>query len=78
MTGDVRRTYYGLMQTRAGLTAIGQALAQIEELTWVVQQYVERQVALESDSDVGADGARACKDTRAWSCATRNRASRSA
>jgi len=49
VTGDVRRTYYGLMQTRAGLTAIGQALAQIEELTRVVEQYVERQVALESD-----------------------------
>jgi outer membrane protein len=49
VTGDVRRTYYGLIQTRAGLVAVGQALAQIEELTRVVEQYVQRQVALDSD-----------------------------
>ena len=49
IVGDVRRTYYGLLQTRAGLVAIGQALAQIEELERVVGQYVERQVALEAE-----------------------------
>lgn len=49
LVGDVKRTYYGLQQTRAGLTAVQQALAQLEELERVVGQYVEQQVALRSD-----------------------------
>jgi outer membrane protein TolC len=49
LVADVRRAYYGLQQTSAGLAALREALAQLEELERVVAQYVEQQVALPAD-----------------------------
>jgi outer membrane protein len=49
LVGDVRRAYYGLQQTAAGLAALHDALAQLEELERVVAQYVDQQVALPED-----------------------------
>jgi outer membrane protein len=49
LVADVRRAYYGLQQTAAGLAALREALAQLEELDRVVANYVETQVALPAD-----------------------------
>lgn len=49
VVADVRRTYYGLQQARTGLAALGEALAQIEELDRVVGQYVAQEAALPAD-----------------------------
>jgi outer membrane protein TolC len=46
---DVRRAYYGLQQTGAGLAALHEAQAQLEELERVVGQYVAKEVALPAD-----------------------------
>jgi outer membrane protein TolC len=49
LVADVRRAYYGLQQTSAGLAALREALTQLEELERVVAQYVDQQVALPAD-----------------------------
>jgi outer membrane protein TolC len=49
LVADVRRAYYGLQQTSAGLTALRDALTQLEELERVAAQYVDQQVALPAD-----------------------------
>jgi outer membrane protein TolC len=49
LVADVRRAYVGLQQTSAGLTALRDALTQLEELERVVAQYVAREVALPAD-----------------------------
>jgi len=49
LVADVKRAYYGLQQTRAGLVAVDEASAQLTELERVVASYVEREVALEGD-----------------------------
>lgn len=46
VVADVRRAYYGLQQVRAGLAAVGQGLAELEELERVVGHYVQSQTAL--------------------------------
>lgn len=49
LVADVRRAYYGLQQTAAGLATLNDALAQLEELERVVAQYVAKEVALPAD-----------------------------
>jgi outer membrane protein len=63
LVADVRRAYYGLQQTRAGLAALHDAQTQLEELDRVVAQYVEKQVALPADHlTVRAERARIDRD----------------
>lgn len=49
LVADVRRAYYGLQQTGAGLVALREVVTQLEELDRVVAQYVEKEVALPGD-----------------------------
>jgi len=49
LVGDVRRAYYGLQQTAAGLVALTEAATQLDELDRVVARYVEQEVALPAD-----------------------------
>lgn len=49
IVADVRRTYYGIQQARAGLVALREGLTQLEELERVVAQYVAQEAALPAD-----------------------------
>ena len=49
LVAEVKRAYYGLQQTRAGLVAVDAASRQLEELERVVGSYVEAEVALPGD-----------------------------
>jgi outer membrane protein len=63
LVADLRRAYYGLQQTRAGLAALHDAQTQLEELDRVVAQYLEKQVALPADHlAVRAERARIDRD----------------
>jgi len=47
---DVKRTYYGILQTQSGLESIQEAIRLYHELDRVTGDYVAQQVALKSDS----------------------------
>jgi outer membrane protein len=49
VVGDLRRAYYGLQQTYAGLAALHDAATQLDELERVVTQYVRKETALPAD-----------------------------
>lgn len=64
LIGDVRRAYYGLQQTAAGLAALRDATTQLDELERVVARYVEQEVALPADHlAVRTERARTDRDT---------------
>ncbi len=63
IVADVRRTYYGLQQARAGAVALREGLTELEELERVVRQYVAQEAALPADQmAVAAERARVDRD----------------
>lgn len=72
VANEVRRTYYGLIQTRSAIEATEEAIKFHRELDRLVERYVEEQVALRSESlEVKARLAKAEHDVlalrNAWS-----------
>lgn len=63
---DVKRAYYGLLQTRSGLAVMQQAATQLEELDRTVAGYVQSELALPADLlAVRTERARIDRDTTA-------------
>jgi outer membrane protein len=47
---EVKRTYYGILQTQSALASVSEAIKLYRELDRVTEDYVARQVSLKSDS----------------------------
>src|SRR5262249_54147488 len=47
---EVKKTYYGILQTQSALASVSEAIKLYRELDRVTEDYVARQVSLKSDS----------------------------